>query len=141
MRDDQSFDENQRRIALEMAMLVQDAAKPVEPGESVKAQINKAWENLGRPPYWRVRAAWWGEAGRWVGTALEEFRARKTALDNKRRGIEDAKSRARDAASGPEARAMRQNLPRLREALAVIDAKGNREEIRALDWVLGSSHD
>lgn len=69
------------------------------------------------------------------------LRARKTALDNKRRGIEDAKSRARDAASGPEARAMRQNLHRLREALAAIDAAGNREEIRALDWVLERHHD
>ena len=67
--------------------------------------------------------------------------ARKTALDNKRRGIENAKSRTRDAAAGPEARFMRQNLYRLREALAAIDAAGNREEIRALDWVLERHHD
>ena len=47
-------------IKEEMQAIVFEAAAPIEPGETVKGQMVRAWKNLGRPPFWRVRAAWWG---------------------------------------------------------------------------------
>ncbi len=66
----------QTMLADELRRLVREAAKPVEAGETIKAQIRRAWMTLGRPDYWRVRAAWHGEAGRWTASAVEDFRAR-----------------------------------------------------------------
>lgn len=66
-------------IALEARALVRDAACPVMPGETVKAQMRRAWDNLGRWHWWRVRAAWNGEAGCWSAAAFEELRRRHHA--------------------------------------------------------------
>lgn len=63
-------------IAAEMLGLVREAAQPVAAGESIKAQIRRAWIALGRPDFWRVRAAWHGEAGKWTASAVDDFRAR-----------------------------------------------------------------
>jgi hypothetical protein len=66
-------------IAAEMQAIVQGAAMPVTPGETVKAQQRRAWEALGRPRMWRLRAAWYGEAGCWGGRAIEDLRRRECA--------------------------------------------------------------
>lgn len=63
-------------IAAEMRALAQSAAEPVSPGETVKAQQRKAWETLRRPAFWRLRAAWYGEAGCWSAVAVEDMRRR-----------------------------------------------------------------
>lgn len=64
------------KISAEMKALVIEAAEPMRAGESVKSIIRRAHQRLGRPKYWRVEAAWKGEAGEWSAAALEEFRAR-----------------------------------------------------------------
>lgn len=65
-----------RQQADEMRQLVLDASGEPRVGERIKAQMNRAWENLGRPKFWRVRAAWNGEAGCWSGVAIREFQER-----------------------------------------------------------------
>jgi hypothetical protein len=69
-------------IAVEAQGIVFDAAKPIFPGEGAKAQMRRAWAALGRPQFWRVRSAWYGEAGVWTAVALEDLRQR----DRARRG-------------------------------------------------------
>jgi T5orf172 domain len=69
-------------IADEARQIVADAMQPVQPGENIKKQLERAWVALGKPPFWRIRAAWYGEAGKWLGMTLEDFRAR----DRVRRG-------------------------------------------------------
>jgi hypothetical protein len=66
----------QEELACELRRLVREAAQPVAAGESIKGQIRRAWIALGRPDFWRVRAAWHGEAGKWTASAVEDFRAR-----------------------------------------------------------------
>lgn len=63
-------------LASEMQAIVRSAAAPVLPGDSVKAQLRRAHQCLGQPKFWRVRAAWHGEAGSWSGDAVSEFRER-----------------------------------------------------------------
>lgn len=60
--------------------MVRDAARPIAPGETIKAQMRRAWAELGRPPMWRVRAAWYGEAGSWTAAAFEDLRMRSRAF-------------------------------------------------------------
>ena len=74
-------------VAARMQAIVYDAANPVSPGEKIKAQINKAWANLGRPRFWRVIAAWKGEAGSWSGAACYDFEARYAALQARKARI------------------------------------------------------
>ncbi len=66
-------------VAKRMQFIVRDAAMPVAPGDKIKAQVNRAWANLGRPRLWRVIAAWKGEAGCWSGAATYEFEQRYAA--------------------------------------------------------------
>ena len=71
MRANLPFNEcSMSSIALEARSLVRDAACPVTPGETVKAQMRRAWDNLGCWHWWRVRAAWNGEAGCWSALLL-----------------------------------------------------------------------
>lgn len=64
-------------IAQEARDIVLGAAEPVKPGEGVKAQMNRAARALGfAVGHWRVRAAWYGEAGCWSARAFEDLRAR-----------------------------------------------------------------
>lgn len=64
-------------IAAEAQTLVREAAKPIAPGDTVKAQLRRAARALGyRDGDWRIRAAWYREAGCWSASALEDLRAR-----------------------------------------------------------------
>lgn len=68
-----------RLIAAEAQKIVFEAAQPIAPGEGVGAQMERAWNALGQPPFWRLRAAWHGVAGVWSAVALEDMRARDKA--------------------------------------------------------------
>lgn len=78
-------------IASEMRHVVYLAAEPVRPGDTVKAQQRRAWETLQRPAWWRLRAAWYGEAESWSARAVEDMRKRDLAR-------REREGRARDAA-------------------------------------------
>lgn len=93
MRDQKSFDKSSQSkglqvtaIAAEMQRIVLRAAEPVKPGDTVKGQMRRSWEALKRPPFWRLRAAWYGEAGCWSAVAVEDMRRR----DAERRRKEEA---------------------------------------------------
>jgi hypothetical protein len=91
MRDELSFRLRSRTremsasIASEAQRLVMGAAEPVSAGETVKAQMRRAWERLGRPSWWRIRAAWYGEASCWSAAALEDLRNRAGRWSDKQR--------------------------------------------------------
>lgn len=81
LRDKESFllrspGQVAKAVAEEARSIVMMAAEPIPAGDTVKAQMRRAWERLGRPAWWRIRAAWYGEAGCWSATAIEEFRQR-----------------------------------------------------------------
>lgn len=78
-------------IAAEMQHVVYLAAEPVRAGDTVKAQQRRAWEALRRPAFWRLRAAWYGEADCWSARAVEDMRQRDLAR-------REREGRARDAA-------------------------------------------
>lgn len=64
-------------IADEVYTIVTQAAHPVRLGESIKAQLHRAWENLGRPPMWRMRSAWWRDgSGSWSAQAVRDLQDR-----------------------------------------------------------------
>lgn len=128
MRNNQFFD----RISSEMREIVRDAAAPVKAGETVKGQQRRAWENLGRPPYWRVRKAWFGHAGNWVAAAVEDFRTRHHELQEKRARREAAER----AAGRVEAADYAARLDRLRMALTNADEDFYRAEINALRFAI-----
>jgi len=51
-------------VALDAQRMAREAAHPVEAGETVKAQMRRSAQNLRYPVGdWRVKAAWYGEAG------------------------------------------------------------------------------
>lgn len=87
MRDRSSFrlcsrqgDEMSASIAAEMRSIALSAAEPVRPGETIKGQLRRATTRL-QATAWRVRAAWYGEAGCWSGSAVEDFRRRAARLN------------------------------------------------------------
>lgn len=92
MHDRSSFSTCSHALADEAQRIARAAAEPVPAGETVKGQLRRAWMNLGRPAMWRVRAAWYGEAGSWSAAAFEDFRARYRAHRERRerRGLADA---------------------------------------------------
>lgn len=104
-------------IAHEMRGIALRAAEPVSAGETVKAQQRRAWEALRRLPFWRVRAAWYGEAGCWSAVAVDEMRR----LDAERRKKE---AKGREAAN--ELAAI---LATAAERLRVVDPDFYREQI------------
>ncbi len=64
-------------IADELYQLSHQAAGKVRPGATVKEQLNAAWENLGRPPLWRLKSAWWRDgSGDWSAQAVKDFQQR-----------------------------------------------------------------
>lgn len=83
-------------IAAEMQAIVFDAAQPIRPGDTVKAQQRRAWGTLGRPPLWRLRAAWYGEAECWSGRAIEDLRRRARARQERE---ENAREQAQQLGS------------------------------------------
>jgi len=77
-------------IASEMQTLVYEAAAPVRPGDTVKAQQRRAWAALQRPAWWRLRAAWYGEADCWSGRAVDDMRQRDRARREREASLRDA---------------------------------------------------
>jgi hypothetical protein len=113
-------------IALEARGIVRAASEPVAPGETVMAQMNRAARNLGfAAGDWRVKAAWYGEAGCWGAAAFRDLQDRfeKWTARNERR----ASGRASAAAA---------SLAALRQSLAATDPDFHREHILALDAAL-----
>lgn len=113
-------------LATDMKTIVYAAADP-RPGETVKAQIRKAWAALGFPSFWRVKAAWYGEAGCWSGEAVRDFQVRDAA---RRRKEEAAREHANQAVA---------SLVALRgQYLAAPDADFHREQVVAIDAALAA---
>src|ERR1700710_576758 len=63
-------------IAEEMQSIVRQAAQPVAPGDTIKAQMVRSWERLGRPAWWRLKAAWYGEAATFSAQAARDMQQR-----------------------------------------------------------------
>ena len=112
-------------IADEMKALVRDAARPISPGEGVKAQQRRARVNLGFPDEWRVRFAWYGRAGQWSAVIVDDFRARyrawRTRMEARGRG---------------EAEDTVQRLASIRRVLSQNDANFHGPEIAAIERAL-----
>lgn len=118
-------------IAIEAQEMVREAAKPIRAGATVKEQMRDAARSLGYGrAFWRVRAAWYGEAGSWSASAFRDLQQRYSAF--KRRG------EARACANADVARA---RLVALRAALAATDEDFHREQIVALDAALAAMGD
>ena len=61
-------------IAMRAQTMVREAAEPVSPGSTIKAQMRSAARALRYPDgHWRIRAAWNGEAGCWLAVAFDEL--------------------------------------------------------------------
>lgn len=108
-------------IAVEMQSLVLHAAEPVAAGETIKAQQRRAWERLQRPSFWRLRAAWYGEAGCWSARAVEDMRRRDAARLQK-----EAKARDHAAELGQLFAGIAERLQ------ASPDPEFHREDVAAL---------
>ncbi len=67
-------------IAAEVRTICRHAAEPIQPGESIKQQLRRAWDNLQRPPFWRLRSGWYGEGGVWSAAAVADFQRRYRML-------------------------------------------------------------
>lgn len=110
-------------VALDAERMVKAAALPVEPGETIKAQMNRAARNLRYPSGdWRVRAAWYREAGCWGAAAFRDLQERYAAF----RSRQDARTRSKqsDAIAA---------LSALREAYANADPEFFSDQIRAIE--------
>ena len=65
------------------------------PGESVKVWLNRGWEAAWRPPFWRFRAAFHGEAGCWSAQAVADFQQRyRRLVAAQRRQVEHEAAKA-----------------------------------------------
>ena len=130
MRERSSFNlcseqETMSALALEMQDIVRNAAMPVRPGDTIKGQMNRAWRALQTPPFWRIKAAWYGEAGCWDGAAIEDMRAR----DARRR--REKERLAREEAALASAR-----VSSLRARLLTTDPEFHEADVPALDQAL-----
>lgn len=112
-----------RQQADEMRQLVFDASGEPRVGERIKAQMNRAWENLGRPKFWRVRAAWNGEAGCWSGVAIREFQARHNVW----REQQETKARANAAALATLIEAINADNPNMDSGTAALLQRALRD--------------
>ena len=71
-------------ISFEIRTICRKAAEPVRAGESIKAQLLRAWENLGRPAFWRIRSGWYDDrAGNWSAAAVADFQRRYLAMTDR----------------------------------------------------------
>ncbi len=75
---------------------------PQRAGESQKGRIRRGWEAAGRPPFWRFRSAFYGEAGPWSAAAYTQFQdlyraalAREARKAANAKAIEDLKHSVR----------------------------------------------
>ncbi len=90
-------------------------------GLTIKAQLRQAARNLGYlAEAWRVREAWYGEAGRWAFAALHDLRLRLT--------IRRQKERVRIAPAAVEQRitAVRDGLAELQRRFGDLEAELGR---------------
>lgn len=86
-------------IATEIQEIVRRAAEPLEPGDTVKTQLARSWQNLGRPPFWRLKAGWYGDGASWSARAVADFQARWVALQAKRDAARLERAKAQLAAT------------------------------------------
>lgn len=113
-------------VALDAQSIVFAAADPVQPGETVKAQMNRAARNLGfKAGDWRVKAAWYLEAGCWSAALFRDFEERFEQWNARH------ERRARQHAANAIA-----PLLALRASYAESDPDFYREQIVALDAAL-----
>lgn len=101
------------RLAHEAQALVFAAAEPLKAGETVKMQMARASKNLGLPD-WRVREAWYGGAGSWSASAMQELRAACARIEHVKANALEAK----------DADFYRQEIDRLR---ALADQLGGED--------------
>lgn len=115
-------------VALDAQRMVRAAAHPLEPGDTVKAQMRRASQNLRYVAGdWRVKAAWYGEAGCWGAALFRDFEERFHAWDARRQRRADAQQSTAEAA-----------LVGLRSALAAHpDEDFFRSAIESIDGALG----
>lgn len=109
-------------IAFEARRIVRNAAEPVPPGSTVKAQMRSAAIALGYPVgSWRIRAAWNGEASSWSAEAFELLRNRHRLWRSKQEARADA-----------EGRKLSEIYTALAGRLGAKDAEFHRNDIDAL---------
>lgn len=136
MHDDQSFNVrsiDEVRVMSEVASLAQvmvrEAAQPVPSGETVKGQLRRAARALGyRDGDWRVRSAWYGEAGAWSAAAFVDLQKRFNAW----RVRHERRARAEVDA----------NVERYRSVVAglrAIDPDFHRDTIAALERAIDAA--
>lgn len=98
-------------IVAEGRSIVVSAARPVEPGDSVKAQINRAARRLGLKPS-RAKRYWYGEITnppaaeieamrRKIGSTRAEIDKARAMLDAAKRGINETNSELGGPHAGP----------------------------------------
>lgn len=80
-----STEMNAEVIAAEMRSYVREAAEPCQPGDSVKAQQNRASVVLRKPTGW-IKRAWYGERKQYP--AEEYLETRRRIEEKRRREIE-----------------------------------------------------
>ena len=113
-------------IATDAKFFVQEAAKPVQPGDTVKAQMNRAAEHLGyKRGYWRIKDAWYGEAGCWSAKAFEDLKRRYCAWKGRQ-----------EARAHQEADVLALRLNSLKGALNASDPDFHRNEIDQIERAL-----
>jgi len=113
-------------IAAEAQSMVMEAAQPVEPGETVKAQMNRAARNLRYVRGdWRIKAAWYLEAGCWGAATFRDLQERYAVW----RERQEAKTNARTADAVAALRV-------LRSAYAAVDPDMFGPEMDALEQVI-----
>lgn len=77
-------------IAVEAQEIVRAAAMPIPAGETIKGQLRRAARALGyRDGDWRIKAAWYSEAGSWSAEAFEELRVRHREWREKQTRLAD----------------------------------------------------
>ena len=121
-------------IAFEARRYVKDAAGPIHAGESIKAQLRRSAANLAPVPHWRVRAAWYGEAGSWSAAAMDDLRARWRAWKAKQEATQEAKLHV-------ETTLLRAQVAALKEKLMASDPEFYCAEIDRLEWQLRVARD
>jgi hypothetical protein len=81
-------------IAIEAQDIVLESAKPIPAGKNVAWQMREACRHLGyNDGHWRVRAAWYGEAGSWSAAALEDLRSRYEKWKARQASLADAEQK------------------------------------------------
>lgn len=118
-------------IAAEAEFMVKNAAAPLVAGETVKAQMNRAARNLRYVPGdWRVKAAWYREAGCWGAATFRDLQERYT----KWRERQEARANARSSDATAALRA-------LYFRYAETNPELFREQMDAIEHVLQHSGD